>query len=274
MTFAVIVSTKDPAGMNIRECLIRLFDFKEIEDRFDDNTVFLKNNIKLYTTSKDSIYCENIDEKIEGDIIIFATKHASANNVHSLSVHTQGNWNRAELGGKERQLCVCPAALLKLGMIELEKQNKNQEYEIIQECTHHGPFLAKKPSMFIEIGSDEKQWKDKEAGNAVARTVINIIDKYENEKNNYKSALGIGGLHHTPSFKRIITETNIAIGHVCPKYMLEFLDKEMILQALEKTTPKAELVIVDWKGLGMYKEKVKNILNEIGVEWKKTKEVK
>ena len=74
------------------------------------------------------------------------------------------------------------------------------------------------------------------------------------------------------NFKKIQLQSDIAIGHVCPKYNLPNLDKEMILQALEKTTPKANLIIVDWKGMGEHKERIVNILNEIGIEWKKTKD--
>ncbi len=46
----------------------------------------------------------------------------------------------------------------------------------------------------------------------------------------------------------------------------------MILQALEKTVPRSELILVDWKGLGDHKERIAEILDSIGVEWKKTKD--
>ena len=34
------------------------------------------------------------------------------------------------------------------------------DYEITIEATHHGPTSLKKPLLFIEIGSTEKQWAD------------------------------------------------------------------------------------------------------------------
>jgi len=87
--------------------------------------------------------------------------------------------------------------------------------------------------MFIEIGSSEKQWPDKQAGEIIAKTIMSIIPK---KPKHYKTAFGIGGLHHCPNFTKVMEKSDLAFGHVCPKYMLEYLDKEMILQAIERNT--------------------------------------
>ena len=179
---AIIVSKKDIAGMNIKECLLRLFDFKETGQEFEGKKIyeikFEKEKIRLYTTENDSINCENIDKKIDADFIIFATKHQSKSRIASLSVHVQGNWSKAEFGGSDRKLCIADADYLRECLFKLKEiAGNNNNYEIIQECTHHGPYLAKTPCMFIEIGSSEKQWPDKEAGNIIAKTIISIIPK-------------------------------------------------------------------------------------------------
>ena len=57
---------------------------------------------------------------------------------------------------------------------------------------------------------------------------------------------GIGGLHYANNFNKRILDSDIAIGHICPKYALENLDKEMILQGMSKTVPKADFVLLDW----------------------------
>jgi len=44
----------------------------------------------------------------------------------------------------------------------------------------------------------------------------------------------------------------------------------MIMQAVEKTIPKPEIAVLDWKGLGKYKEKIKIILDEIGLGYERT----
>lgn len=268
MKYAIIISQKDLAGLNIKQTLIEFFNFKETQEQFGSSKVYEKSNTKLYTTQKDSVDCENIDKEIEADFFIFATKHQSKNNIPSLSVHTQGNWGKAEYGGQDKKLCVAPACYLKKALIQLDKLTDKEQFEIIQECTHHGPFM-KKLSMFIEIGSTPEQWNSKKAAKIIAQTILHIT---ENPPIENKSAIGIGGLHHTPSFKKIILNTEIAIGHVCPKYQLENLDKQLVEQAINKTIPKPKLVILDWKGLGAHKQKVMSILDEIGIEVKRTKQ--
>jgi len=270
---AIIVSKKDIAGMNIKECLLRLFDFKEINEKFEEEKVYAINikgeNIKLYTTKNDSIYCESIDEKINADFIVFATKHQSKSGIASLSVHIQGNWSKAEFGGSDRKLCIADADYLRDCLFKIEELANNNNNEIIQECTHHGPYLEKTPCMFIEIGSSEKQWPDKQAGEIIAKTIMSIIPK---KPKHYKTAFGIGGLHHCPNFKKVMENSDLAFGHVCPKYMLEYLDKEMILQAIERNTNKCEEVVLDWKGLGQHKQKITKMLDELEIKYKKTKE--
>ena len=272
---AIIVSKKDIAGMNIKECLLRLFDFKETEEEFEGEKVYETNvegeEIRLYTAEKESIHCENIDEKINADFIVFATKHQSKSGIASLSVHIQGNWSKAEFGGSDHKLCIADADYLRDCLFKLEELAKGNDYEIIQECTHHGPYLAKTPCMFIEIGSSEKQWPDKQAGNIIAKTIMSIIPK---EPKHYKTAFGIGGLHHCPNFTKVMEKSDLAFGHVCPKYMLEHLDKEMILQAVEKNQHKCEIIVLDWKGLSQYKQKITKMLDDLGIKYKKTKELK
>ena len=271
---AIIVSKKDIAGMNIKECLLRLFDFKETEEEFEEEKVYGINvereNIKIYTTKKDSINCENIDEKIDADFIVFATKHQSKSGIASLSVHIQGNWSKAEFGGSDRKLCIADADYLRECLFKLKELAGNNNYEIIQECTHHGPYLKKIPCMFIEIGSSEKQWPDKKAGNIIAKTIISIIPK---KPKHYKTAFGIGGLHHCSNFTKLMEKSDLAFGHVCPKYMLEYLDREMIAQAIERNTYKCEEVVLDWKGLGQYKQKITKMLDELKIKYKKTKDL-
>ncbi|MBU1201857.1 MAG: D-aminoacyl-tRNA deacylase [Nanoarchaeota archaeon] len=256
MNIAIVCSKSDEASKNIHSFLVGM-----IKPRMGEHEV------SLHLMDEESVFLEGIDKKLGCDFVIFATKHQSKSGVHSLSVHIQGNWGEAGMGGKNRELGIAPAGWLKEGLKLLEKKAASMHYEAIQECTHHGPYLEV-PSMFVEIGSSIEEWNNKEAGRVIAETIIELL---EMKIPNYKTAVGIGGIHHTPNFKKIMLESNIAVGHVCPKYNLQNLDKKMIQQALEKTVPKANLVIVDWKGVGEYKEKIKEMLEEIGVKFKKTK---
>ncbi len=248
---AIITSKQDSAGVSIAEELKKY----SLE----------KYNAELYEIEEKTINAEHIDRKINADLFIFATRHQSQSKIKSLSVHSPGNWSKAEAGGQDRKLCLCSADYLKEALIFLEKNNAIG-FDVVQECTHHGPYLEK-PCFFIEIGSTEEEWKNKEAAEIIVKTILYLLEK---KPKKHRTAVGIGGLHTTPNFKKIVLNSDISIGHICPKYMLEFLDSEMIQQALEKTTPKVDLIILDWKGLGQYKEKIKEILKDFNVEVTRT----
>ncbi len=241
---AIITSKQDLAGINIAEELKK----EDLE----------KYNAELYEIDEKPVYAEGIDKKIKADLFIFGTKHSSKSGIPSLSVHSPGNWGKAELGGKERKLVICPAFYLKEALIFLEKNN-SINFDVVQECTHHGPYLEK-PCLFIEIGSTEEQWKNKQAAEIIAKAIMHIIKKRPKK---YKTAFGIGGLHTTPNFKKIVLESDVALGHVCPAYNLENLNEDNIKEAIEKTEPKASLIILDWKGLKKHKEKVKALIEKI-----------
>lgn len=269
MQYAIITSNTDKAGVNIKERLLEIYGFTACGE-FDDNQVYEFDNIRLYSVKKESIFNEDIDKKIEADIFIFATTHRSASGIPSLSVHSPGNWAKAELGGRDRQLCIAPAFLLRKMLFRLEELN-NLDFEVVQECTHHGPYLEK-PCMFIEIGSSEEQWVKKEAAVIIAKTIMSVLQSKEISE--FKPAFGIGGLHTTPNLTSAMRKSDYAIGHVCPKYMLADLDLELIKQAVEKTVPKAEIVVLDWKGLSTEKQRIKEMLDNLGLKYLKTKEIR
>lgn len=291
MKIAIIASTEDPAGMNIMGNLLNQ-GFKETKDKFEGHAVCALEgtSARLYTTDTDSIYCENIDKKIaeagfKADIVIFATRHKSESGVRSLSVHVPGNWGRAGLGGKDKQICIAPASYLKAALLKLDELVKSKStnpasiprppapdsiggFEVIQECTHHGPFVET-PCIFIEIGSSEKEWNDEEAGKIIAETIIHLV---KNKPNQCKTIFGIGGLHHAPEFSKIARRTDYAVGHVCPKYCIENLDAEMIKQAIGRNVEKDVTVVLDWKGLKAGKERVVELLEETGLSFRKSRE--
>ena len=274
MNIAIISSSKDPAGINIRDNLIDLFDFEKINESFDNNEIYhfdkIPNKIiKLYLTHDDLIFSESIDKKISADIFVFASKHRSKENTPSFAVHPIGNWNKAEFGGEERKLCPSSAVLLKKFFIELNNNGKNSGYEITLEATHHGPYVEK-PAVFVEIGSTEKEWNEKENGEIIAKTIINGL---KNQNHDYKIAIGIGCPHYPVNFNKVVLRTDIAFSHICPKYMLEKLDKELMQQSIQKTVEKVDFVVLDWKGLGTEKQRIVDLLKNLNLEFKRTDQI-
>ena len=194
MRVAIIVSTQDIAGMNIKDKLLKK-GFAEQDEKFEENSVYELKNIKnddsrLYTTVKDTVNCEHIDKEIDADFFVFATKHQSISGIPSLSCHVPGNWGKAEMGGEDIKLCTAWASYLKLAYQALHKNN-SIGFDVVMEVTHHGPYLEK-PVMFIEIGSTEKQWGRDDGGEIVANSTLDFLSK---EHDNFKIAVGFGGLH-------------------------------------------------------------------------------
>ncbi len=264
LDFAIIASTKDAAGMNIAGQLHKIQEFP---------ANIGGKKIDIFFVDDELIHCENLDNGIDADAFIFASKHVSKAGVNSLTVHSLGNWGAAERGGREKSLVSCPATLMKLCLALLEEKAsaKKFDYEIAQEATHHGPYLEK-PAMFIEIGSEEERWKDERAGTLIAETIIEAIGSFGSSDKNEKVAVGLGGLHYARSFKKVMLSKDVAVSYICPKHSLEFLDAGMLRQAMLNSIPKADSVIVDWKGLGKEKKRIELLLRSLGINYRRTSE--
>ena len=271
---AIISSSKDPAGVNIRNNLIQLFDFEKLNEKFDGNDVYqyieIKNkNIKLFLTNDDLIFLERIDNKIDADFFVFASKHRSKENTPSFAVHPIGNWDKADFGGVGKKLCFSSAVLLKNLFVELNNVAKETSFELTMEATHHGPYVEK-PAVFVEVGSTEMEWNNNLNGKLIAETIINSL---KNENENYKIVVGIGGPHYCNNFNKVALRTDISFSHICPKYLLEKLDESLIQQAIEKTSEKVDFIVLDWKGLGAEKQRIVDVLKNLNLEIERTDKI-
>jgi len=246
MSTTILISP-DPAGQNIKFFLEQLdVPFQEIQTR--------------------SIFSEQVDENIAGDILIFATTHRSVKGVQSLAIHFPGNFGKADLGGKERELCIAPASLLKNLYLAMKKRYSG---EVTMEATHHGPFL-KKPTLFIEIGSSEENWKDLVLGNIIADALKEGLKK----RTVYKTIVILGGGHYSLEVNKILSNTAYAVGHFCPKHALHSLDEEMLLQMYKRNLEKIECFALDWKGMGSEKQRLIALLEKLKLPYKKTKDIR
>jgi len=259
MKTAIITSKKDNAAMNIAEGL-KEFDLESV-------------NAKVYEIEERGTIAENLHETIEADQFIFASRHVAKEKTPSLTCHVIGNWNLAEHGGKDKTLNKVSAIMFKKLFQELSKRKDETDYQITMEATHHGPFVDK-PTCFIEIGSDEKEWEDKEAGKIIAKTIFNFLQNSNNENSNYKIAIGIGGPHYCNNFNKIQLGENFAISHICPKYMLPLLTETVLQDAIDKTKEKVNLILLDWKGLGKEKQRILELLENINIEYKRIDQIK
>jgi D-aminoacyl-tRNA deacylase len=269
--YLIIASKLDKAGMNITAQL----------SQFRKNPVLTSmnnsSNFDFYLCEKEIIYTENLDlNKInQYDFIIFASKHESIKKQKTLSIHAPGNWRRNELGGETGKICKTSALFQKQIFEKLNKNAKEhniEDYKITLECTHHGPLIDK-PCIFIEIGATETEWQDRRAGFVIAKTIRDIIQEFKENPYN-EIAVGIGGPHYCPNFNKIQLNSNVALSHIIPQYVLP-LTQEMIQEAINKTQEEVDFVLLDWKGLGNseQRQQILNLLDKNYINYKKTSEV-
>jgi D-aminoacyl-tRNA deacylase len=270
--YLVVSAKTDLAGMNIAQNL----------SQFKENPVLanLKDspNFDIYLAEDEVIHNKNLDlEKINKyDFIIFATKHKSEKGTKSLSVHAPGNWRNADYGGEKGKICKI-SAMFQKQMFELLKKYADEnfisrEYEITLECTHHGP-LIEKPCIFIEIGSSERDWKDRRAGFVIAKTIRDVIKNFKPSLYN-EVAIAIGGPHYCPNFNLIQLNSNVAISHIIPQYSLP-VDEKMIREAIDNTEEEVDFALIDWKGIGNAesRKQIIDILDKLYIRYKRIGEI-
>jgi D-aminoacyl-tRNA deacylase len=272
MNTKILYWTKNPAAQNIMK------QFNE-----------LGVDVEVFETEKDFLYLT--DEDINGaqgrrgagaqtDLLIFPSTHKSAANKKSLTIHATGNFGNADYGGEPKKLNPTSSEAIAIGLRSMANQALGSRqgavgFEVCLEVTHHGPTI-KTPLVFIEIGSTEEEWGNVEAGKVIANAIKDIIEYLKPPTPNPKpftNYIGFGGPHYAPSFtKKIIENENIAIGHILPKYQQDNVTKDIIQQMLDGSN--AKKAVFDWDGMNSeQRNKAVGILDELGIEWCKTKEL-
>lgn len=235
----IIASEKDLAGMNI---------LGELKSRSYSTSL----------VSQDIIHAQGIDS-LGLELAVFASRHKSQIGTPSLTVHSTGNYGKAEYGGEPKTLqnTITNAK----HNIYLELRNCALDYEVVLEATHHGPTGFKTPLFFVEIGSTKKQWIDKQAGEFVAECIVKGLDS----KKKHEHAIGFGGGHYCPRFSEM---EDTAFSHICPKYAADELTPELVKQMIEKTIDGVDYAVIDEKGLkSKHKHIIKQELDSLGMEY-------
>ena len=258
----------------MREKLLnsKTFYFKETTTRWYENPVFIledvafenktdelliNNQIYLGLTDVPLIFLDKLNfEKtnLKPDFLIFASRHTSKTARPAFLVHTTGNWgSNSDFGGKPHDLSKTSALFHKASFISLKEQISLfniSNFSLDIEVTHHGPTVLETPLIFIELGSSRKEWINDEVGELVANAVVNSIFKYLiiKEDKNQQVGLGFGGTHYAPNFNRLVTNRNLAMSFICPKYYIQELDENLIELMISNTLEKVDYFIIDWKG--------------------------
>jgi len=256
----LVLSRKDPASMTMLKKLKKRQNFDNIEENSRYSRLQSKN-MTMIVLDEEMIYCDNIEDIEDSDRFVFLSRHVSQSKKPTLTSHFLGNpSNEAPYGGEKMQIAATCPELMKNYMINLYKQKNNLlNYEISLEATHHGPTSISKPCIFIEIGSEIKQWQDENAAEIVIKSVINSI---ENQIDVKKVGIGLGGPHYSKKFTELLINTEYAIAGYISRHYMEYFNQEILEQMIEKCEQEINYAIIDKKGIGKERKRVLEILQE------------
>jgi D-aminoacyl-tRNA deacylase len=223
MKVALINSRQDKAGVNIRHHIEQLLDSGTPGGDGDPNRTY-----DFYDVAERLIHAEHIDTQIDADLLIFLSRHYSANPVPVLTVHVTGNFGTAEVGGTPRTLAPAAPAMMQATLRALRKHCP-EGYRVSYEVTHHGPTGLSHPSFFVEIGSTEKEWMDHVAARAVAESVLSASPV------NPVPLIGFGGTHYATRETEIALTSRGAFGHIAHTREIPMLDEELVQAMMVKS---------------------------------------
>ena len=229
----------------------------------NDGEIYRGKYFDLLIIPTPAIYADWLEEKFSYDGFIFLSKHAAESGVLALTCHSTGNFSEAKFGGNNRQVAI-PHPHIQKSYLQKLWQNRNDfsKFQITIEATHHGPTDLNKPSIFIEIGTTEKQWNDSILCNSIAKIVVEIM---KSEQKSNPIAICFGGTHYPDKFTQEVIHGKFALGTVIPKHALDFLDEELFSHILDRNNM-AKTALLDWDGLGQNKQKVLDMLNNTNLE--------
>lgn len=244
MTVLIASSKRDVAARNIARELIQLKGFQQssgVPDLFQIGNVYLK------LVETDGIYTDSLGDST-AEAVIFASRHRSESSEPALTVHWTGNsTGRADFGGKPKSLSFADPPRLRAALLALDKAREalKLNYAVTLEATHHGPTELGVPTLFVEVGSTEKEWNDRRAAVAASEAIWEAATAPVSGT----AAVGFGGGHYCNKQCIAVRNDNYAFSHIFSKYFFEDYDERMVRLAFERTIGECRSAVVDWKGI-------------------------
>jgi len=251
----LVAYKSDPAGYNMANFISQNME--------QDGEIYRGKNFDLVIISTPSISADWLEEKYNYDGFVFLSKHAAETATLALTCHSTGNFSEARFGGFKRQVAIPHPHLQKSYLQTLWKKRKDFiKFEITLEATHHGPTALDKPVLFIEVGTTEKEWNDKELCKNIAKITVDVMS---HPAKKHDVAICFGSTHYPAKFTNVLLEDEYSLGTIMPKHALEFLDQSLFSHILKRNN-EAKFALLDWAGLGKHKQRVMNFIELTDLE--------
>src|SRR5256885_12457407 len=229
----LVASEGDEAGVHQEEDLQRLASWTR-DEPFGGRSAWRLRDMILVTIPELHLDRDHLDRDLETcfnervDLVVYLSKHRSESGRPSLTVHPIGNPGPAEFGGQPETLVPSAPRWMTAALRGLRHAARPLRYEVTFEATHHGPYLTS-PTFFIEQGSTEREWVDREASRAIARALLDLRPLEA------PIAIGFGGGHYVPRHTDVALRKRIAFGHLLATYALAKASLGLLEQAVART---------------------------------------
>lgn len=264
----LVTSEKDIASQTIRDVLVNDYGFTDTGESFDGNPIMsFGKSALLITSSRELVESDHLEERFKVEAFIFCSRHRAQSGRPALLVHSTGNFgDEALFGGRPHELSVSVASLVGAALRRLHQEQEERgldQFEVSMEVTHHGPTSMKTPLLFVELGSDETHWRNRDAAKAVAAAVLDCVS----EPISHEAVIAFGGTHYATKFNNIVLEKRYMIGHIAPKHALDAMTVDVVHQMATRAREKTVAALVDWKGTNAeQKDRLLPMLEDLGIE--------
>lgn len=221
------------------------------------------HNAKLYISNASLLTLETLDLLFSDAVaFVFLSKHKSDSGIPTLTCHCTGNFADAPFGGNPKEIAISMPSLQKAYLKAITSASP-RGYDVVIEATHHGPTSLKKPVLFVELGSSEKQWEDRDAAKVMCESLLGVLDnKIESCE---KVGIALGGTHYPIKFNKLLLESEFGLAAVASKHALAAVDEAMIAQMMKKSSEKVTHILLDAKGLGSHKDRMIKMAEDTGL---------
>jgi D-aminoacyl-tRNA deacylase len=268
----LVASRADPASVNIRDRLLESGTFEETGKTFRDAPVWARSETILVEVAGPSVHDEALDADLKATgwpvmDVWFLSKHAAKSGTPSLTVHPIGNHSgEARFGGRPHELS--PSSPRDMGALLRRLRHHataaDLPHAVTYESTHHGPSMSV-PTLWIEIGSDERWYGDKPSAVVLAKAINDVLAG--EGRSTGPIVVGVGGGHYVPRATDIALAGKADFGHFLPAH---FVDEAAGPEALGRAiaaTPGCTAVHIHKKSLkGPQRDAVRRWMDALGVK--------
>lgn len=247
MTTLILASKADSASLTLHQAVIEAHSWESAPSPLGElliNTeidahMLLVDKIHVRSDNMGTMHMESINKNI--DDIIVLSKHVSSSEVPAMTVHPIGVLTGQEMGEDGRSggvygTLVPPnprmASFLRAIVLKGAVEPNLSKFDLTLEATHHGPVMSL-PTMYVEIGSSEKEWTDSHLASIWAEIIIENLSSKALDSNK-RWMLCIGGGHYAPRHRDILIRSKELVGHILPSYALPDVNEEATLHNFEK----------------------------------------